>query len=47
MNRRTYTLVFLINLLLAATVLRADPLPSWNDGPAKTAIQQSITTSLH
>jgi len=46
MNRRTYTLVFLINLLLAAAV-RADPLPSWNDGPAKTAIQQSITTSLH
>jgi len=34
--------VLLIYLLLAAAV-RADTLPSWHDGPAKTAIQAFVT----
>ncbi len=42
MNRLTYPFVLLIYLLLAAAV-RADPLPSWHDGPAKTAIQAFVT----
>jgi len=35
-------LAVLTGLLAASTAIAADPLPSWNDGPAKTAVVQFV-----
>jgi phosphoglycolate phosphatase-like HAD superfamily hydrolase len=35
-------LAVLIGLMAASTAYAADPLPSWNDGPAKTAVVQFV-----
>lgn len=35
---RLFTILFMTLLLILGNTAQADPLPSWNEGPAKKAI---------